>query len=177
MVIKNETNKESRVAGGRDRIRVFRQRDPLLALGTAALFMSQAPPFSEFKLGPWIDTFKGQILRNHYFFSLQNGQVVGYYGWALASHAVARDWIENRRNIAFEECLDGPCVLIMAQRAATRRILAHQARVMRALQADREVAYWKRITPDGMRVVTIDLQAPGVRRAAPDFEIEIFGGG
>jgi len=158
-------------------IRVFRHANPLMALGTAALFMAQAQPFSEFKLGPWIDTFKGQILRKHYFFSQYQGRVVGYYGWALCSHEAAQDWIHNRRVLGYEECLDGPCVLIMAQRAETSRVLAHQAKVMRALAADREVAYWKRIGPDGSgRLVTIDLRAPGVRRPPPDFQIEVVGG-
>lgn len=154
---------------------LFRHRDVLTALGTAALFVSQAQPFHDYAFGPWVDTLKGQILRTHYFFTRRGGQLVGYCGWALTSHDSARDWIDNRRTLSFEECRDGPCVVVMAARALTPAIQRFHTRVMRAIHSDREVTYWKRQTDTGTRLVEVALQAPGVRRPPPDFEIEWVG--
>ncbi len=163
-----------------DGLQPFRLRDPMAAIGTAALFMSQAEPFATFPMGPWLDTFKGMVLRKHYFFTQQlgHGQVVGFCGWALTSHAAARDWIENRRVLSFEDCLDGPCVLVMAFRALARTVNDFQVAVWRAQIADRTVAYWRRQVPTGgTRTVTINLQTPGVRRASGRYTIEEIGQG
>lgn len=156
-------------------LKIFRHRHPLQALGAACLFLSQAEPFSQYRFGAWVDTLKGQILRNHYFFTESHGQIVGYYGWALVSHEAARLWIDNTRELTYEECLDGPCVLIMANRALSRQVLFHQTKVMRALQASRELVYWKRQTPQGARLAQFNLQAPGTRRPETSVPIEIIG--
>lgn len=157
------------------RLALFRHRDPFAALGSAALFVSQAEPFSTYPFGPWMDTIKGQILRNHYVFSQSDGRIVGYCGWALTDHAAAEDWAHGRRTLSFDECRDGPCVVVMAARALTPRVQAFHTHVMRALHWDREVAYWQRQTPAGARLVRVDLQASGVRRKPPDFDIPWIG--
>lgn len=158
-----------------DSIQAFRHKNSLIAIAAAIMFMSEVEPFSNFKFGTWVNTIKGQILRNHYFFSQIGGQIVGYYGWALTSHESAQIWIENRRELSYEECIDGPCVIIMCNRALSSSVLKHQAKLMRILQADREVAYWKRQTPNGTRLVKFNLQSPGVRREKQNCDIKIIG--
>ena len=153
----------------------FRHRNQIIALGAATLFLSEAEPFSSSKFGQWVDTLRGQIVRNHYFFSQVDGRIVGYCGWALTSHETARDWIDNKRMITFEECRDGPCLLVMAVRASEKGIHPYQVMVMRSLHGDREVTYWKRINPKGVRVVAFNLRAPGVRRPLSDIRIELIG--
>jgi hemolysin-activating ACP:hemolysin acyltransferase len=130
--------------------------------------------------GPWVDTLKGQILRGHYFFSQIDGRIVGYVGWALTSHQTAREWIENSREIRFDQCLQGPCVLVMAARADGERVNRHQARILRRLlTGEHEVAYWKRTTPRGTRLFTFRPRTAGTREArdaAQQVNIEWVGG-
>lgn len=157
------------------KIRLIRHRNPMQALGAASLFLSQEPPFSNYPFGMWVDTLKGQILRNHYFFSVLEEQIVGYQAWALTSHEVAQIWIENSRLLTYEECLAGPCVIVMANRALSSNVLRHQVKVTRALHSQSEVVYWKRQTAEGVSLVSYKLQLPGVYRPKTDFQIEILG--
>lgn len=156
-------------------LNAVRHRSPLQALGAASLFLSQVEPFSNYRFGTWVDTLKGQILRNHYFFNESNGQIVGYYGWALVSHEVARLWIDNVRELTYEECLDGPCVLVMCNRALSRQVMFRQLAIMRSLIASHEMIYWKRQTPHGTRLVKFNLQAPGTRRPPASVPIQLVG--
>lgn len=156
-------------------LRLLRFADPVVAVGTAVLFIGREEPFARQPLGAWVDTLHGQIARDHYFFTHRNGQIVGYCGWALASHASARDWIDNRRVLSFEACKDGPCALLMAFRALDRAVNDFQVKTCRTLFADREVAYWLRLTHGRSRLITINLQADGVRRRPEPLPIEIIG--
>ena len=156
-------------------IRNFRHAEPLTALGTACLFMSQVEPFKSAGFGHWVDTLKGQILRKHYFFSQIEGRIVGYCGWALTSHESAQAWVQGTRELSYQECLDGPCLLVMALHASEPRVSPYQVLAMRTLFADRELTYWKRITPQGVRVLRYNLQATGVRRPKLNIEIAELG--
>lgn len=137
------------------RLSLFRHYDPLAALGAAALFLASEDPFNKLPFGHWVETLKGQILRGHYFFSQRDGRIVGYVGWGLTSQRSAEDWIHARRELGFDECRAGPCVVVLAARADGEGVARHQARTLRSLlTGDHQVAYWKRQTAKGTRLFT-----------------------
>lgn len=145
-------------------LKAFRFSDQMKALGTICFFMAGTEPFAEFPMGHWVDTFWGFVRRDHYFFSMQDDRIVGFTGWALASHDAAQDWVQGRRILSYEECLDGPCVLVMASHGLNSRIVRFYSHVIRATYADRETIFWKRPVRDGVRIIRFNLQTDGIRR-------------
>jgi hypothetical protein len=70
-----------------------RFRNPREALGHAVALLRQTEPFASYKFGRFAASLGGHIRRGHYFFTFEDGRMVGDVGWARCTEAVAEDWV------------------------------------------------------------------------------------
>jgi hemolysin-activating ACP:hemolysin acyltransferase len=110
--------------------------------------LCKVPPFDGFNFGTFVRALSGQIHRGHYLFTVKDGDLAGYAGWAMCTEEVARAWVEGRRNPSFEECASGDCWVGMTFYAATREANFYQARRCRRLYPNCKV-FWNRQYADG----------------------------
>lgn len=82
------------------------------AFAAAATFMAHRKPFSGLPFGPMVDSLSGAIRRDHYVVASEDGRVVGFTFWALASADVARRWTEEGYEPTYEEGVDGDTVVL-----------------------------------------------------------------
>jgi hemolysin-activating ACP:hemolysin acyltransferase len=131
-------------------LRLFRPRDPLVALGLAVNHLMSKPAFAQQRFGAWARVLVGQINRGHCCFVLDPANnVVGFLGWAFASEDAAEAWLEGRKSFADEGSPGGDCMIIngwAADTAAVNRILHNAAR--RAARGKRFV-FFKRFYGSG----------------------------
>jgi hypothetical protein len=65
-------------------LRVFRAKDPYIALGLAVSHLMTKPAFAKLQFGDWSRILTGQINRKHYYFAVDSkNQIQGFIGWAL----------------------------------------------------------------------------------------------
>ncbi len=57
-----------------------RFRNPREALGHAVALLRNVEPFASYKFGRFSASLAEQIRRGHYFFTFQDGRLVGYIG-------------------------------------------------------------------------------------------------
>ncbi len=80
------------------------------------------------------------------------------FGWALASQAVAEEWVQGRRQLRDDECLEGDCVIInvlAAEVPDANRVLAEEG--IKVLEGKR-LFYAKRYYRNGR---TRPVRMPG----------------
>ena len=116
-----------------------RFRNPREALGHAVALLRQTEPFASYKFGRFAASLGGQIRRGHYFFTFEDGRMVGYIGWARCSEAVAEAWIGGGDAPAYKDCLEGPCLVAMTFHAKSRHVTFFQARKCREINANCKV--------------------------------------
>lgn len=81
----------------REKLRVFRTKDPYIALGLAVSHLMTKPAFAKLPFGDWSRILTGQINRKHYYFAVDSkNQIQGFIGWALTSKEKAEAWVEGR---------------------------------------------------------------------------------
>src|SRR4051812_46208654 len=70
----------------RENLRVFRAKDPYIALGLAVSHLMTKPAFANLRFGDWSRILTGQINRKHYYFAVdRKNQIQGFMGWAVTS--------------------------------------------------------------------------------------------
>jgi hemolysin-activating ACP:hemolysin acyltransferase len=116
----------------RENLRVFRAKDPYIALGLAVSHLMTKPAFANLRFGDWSRILTGQINRKHYYFAVdRKNQIQGFMGWAVTSKEKAEAWVEGRGAVSFADSRDGDCLIFNAWAANTpevNRFLVSQAR-------------------------------------------------
>lgn len=116
-IASNET--DAATAGGyRMSLEIRQPGSAMAALGAAAHFLAQRPPFATFPAGALIATLHGQVRRRHCLFAVEGQQVRAYLGWALLDAAVAERLAASGRAPAPAEC-EGADVVWLLTVAAT----------------------------------------------------------
>jgi hemolysin-activating ACP:hemolysin acyltransferase len=64
---------------------LFRPDSPVVALGLAVNYLMTKPAFARRLLGDWSRILVGHINRRHFYFVMDDNQVQGFIGWALAT--------------------------------------------------------------------------------------------
>lgn len=134
----------------REKLRVFRAKDPCIALGLAVSHLMTKPAFAKLPFGDWSRILTGQINRKHYYFAVDSkNQIQGFIGWALTSKEKAEAWVEGRGAVTFADSRDGDCLIFNAWAANTpevNRFLVSQAR---EIIQGKDTVYFKRHYKDG----------------------------
>jgi hemolysin-activating ACP:hemolysin acyltransferase len=137
-------------ADPREKLRVFRAKDPYIALGLAVSHLMTKPAFAKLPFGDWSRILTGQINRKHYYFAVDGkNQIQGFIGWALTSREKAEAWVEGRGAVTFADSRDGDCLIFNAWAANTpevNRFLVSQAR---EIIQGKDTVYFKRHYKDG----------------------------
>lgn len=116
-----------------------RFRNPREALGHAVALLRQTEPFASYRFGRLSAALAGQIRRDHYFFTFEDGRIAGYFGWARCTEAVAEAWVGGDTTPAYKDCLEGPCLVAMTFHAKSRHVTFYQARKGREINANCKV--------------------------------------
>ena len=131
-------------------LRVFRAKDPYIALGLAVSHLMTKPAFAKLRFGDWSRILTGQINRKHYYFAVDSkNQIQGFMGWAVTSKEKAEAWVEGRGGLSFEDSRAGDCLIFNAWAASTpeaNRFLVSQAR---EIMEGKDTVYFKRHYKDG----------------------------
>lgn len=130
-------------------LRVFRPDSPAAALGLAVNHMMTKPAFARQAFGEWARILVGQINRKHYCFAIDGKAVQGFAGWALVSRENAEAWLEGRRALSYEDCIQGECLIFNAWSANNFRVHRFMVDEARKIIRDRETLYFKRYYDDG----------------------------
>ena len=134
----------------REKLRVFRAKDPYIALGLAVSHLMTKPAFANLRFGDWSRILTGQINRKHYYFAVDSkNQIQGFMGWAVTSKEKAEAWVEGRGAVSFADSRDGDCLIFNAWAANTpevNRFLVSQAR---EIMQGKDTVYFKRHYKDG----------------------------
>ena len=134
----------------RAKLRVFRAKDPYIALGLAVSHLMTKPAFANLRFGDWSRILTGQINRKHYYFAVDSkNQIQGFMGWAVTSKEKAEAWVEGRGAVSFADSRDGDCLIFNAWAANTpevNRFLVSQAR---EIMQGKDTVYFKRHYKDG----------------------------
>ena len=134
----------------RPALRLYRPRDPRIALGLAVSHLMTRPAFARLRFGEWSRILTGQINRKHYRFVLDDkDRVVGFLGWALATRKAADAWVEGRADFSHDDAKDGPCIIFNAWTANTPQINRFVLDAARQAMLGKETAYFKRLYKDG----------------------------
>ena len=144
----------------REQLRVFRAKDPYIALGLAVSHLMTKPAFANLRFGDWSRILTGQINRKHYYFAVDSkNQIQGFMGWAVTSKEKAEAWVEGRGAVSFADSRDGDCLIFNAWAANTpevNRFLVSQAR---EIMQGKDTVYFKRHYKDGS-TRPVRLRAP-----------------
>ncbi len=137
-------------AAAAPKLAIWKPGNPALALGVAVEFLRRQAIFATLPFGDWSEILIGQVNRGHFYFAVDaQRRVHGMFGWALASQAVAEEWVEGRRQLRNDECLEGDCVIInvlAANSPDANRALAEEG--IKVLEGKR-LFYAKRYYPNG----------------------------
>lgn len=80
------------------------------AVGRAAGMLMIYPSFAQLPFGQITRILAGQINRKHYCFATKNKEVVGFFGWALASEEACEHWLANNDDSLIGDGMAGDCV-------------------------------------------------------------------
>jgi hemolysin-activating ACP:hemolysin acyltransferase len=131
-------------------LRLFRPKQPVVALGLAIDHLMSKPAFASLPFGEWSRVLVGQINRGHYVFAVDSAKrIQGFVGWGLVTRAKAEAWVEGRYALNYQDCLEGDCVLFNAWSANSTRIHRFLVDAARKLIKDSETVYFKRHYKDG----------------------------
>lgn len=129
-------------------LKALRPQNPAHALGLAVNHLMTKTPFRDLKFGAWSRILAGQVNRNHYFFAVENGQIVGFVGWALADRDTAEAWVEgNAEDLG--DPTKGDCLVINVWAADSPRITDFMRAELRKACRDKTAVYARRIFADG----------------------------
>jgi hemolysin-activating ACP:hemolysin acyltransferase len=131
-------------------LRLFRPKQPVVALGLAVDHLMSKPAFASLPFGEWSRVLVGQINRGHYVFAVDsNKRIQGFVGWGLVTHAKAEAWVEGRYVLNYTDCTGGDCVIFNAWSANSTRVHRFLVDAARKLIKDSETVYFKRHYEDG----------------------------
>jgi hemolysin-activating ACP:hemolysin acyltransferase len=140
-------------------LRLFQPRNAVVALGLTVNYLMKRAPFDRLPFGEWSRVLVGQIDRGHYCFVVgENSRIEGFAGWALAGKADAEAWLAGSRDLSFEDCRQGDCVIFSAWAAdgpmAHRFMVDHARRLIK----DKQMMYFKRYYESGrVRLVRLKV--------------------
>ena len=141
-----------------EKYRAVKDSNPYAALGRAVSYMMTKPAFARVPFGHWSKTLTGQINRGHYFFVYEGTRIVGFLGWAFVPEAKAVAWAEGRAEIAFEDSVDGDCIVINAWSADTVSVNRFILERLREIGRNGKRVFAKRFYKDGRtRPVYLDV--------------------
>jgi hemolysin-activating ACP:hemolysin acyltransferase len=130
--------------------RLYRPKQPLIALGLAVNYLMSKPAFANLKFGDWTRILIGQINRTHYYFAVDgDNKVKGFIGWALATKENAEAWVEGRGALSFEDSKEGDCLIFNAWSADSTKVHRFLVDEARKIISDRQTLYFKRYYNDG----------------------------
>lgn len=138
----------------------IRLKDPFKALGHALSLLAKVDPYARYPFGSLVRTVFGQIQRGHYVLTLEGRAVVGYGGWALCSPETAAAWVEGGSVPAYEDCLDGPCPVLVTFHSKSRAATFRQIRHMREIYPGTRV-YFRRDYAARWRTASVANVTPG----------------
>ena len=124
-----------------DKLACLRLPEPTYAFGMAVDLLRLHKPFADFKFGRLASVIRTQIRRNHFVFTFRGSKPVGYAGWALCSHDIAKAWIERRYVPKYEDCLRGEYWVGITFYAENREVTFFQSRYCRKLYPNAKVAF------------------------------------
>jgi hemolysin-activating ACP:hemolysin acyltransferase len=131
-------------------LRLFRPKQPVVALGLAVDHLMSKPAFASLPFGEWSRVLVGQINRGHYVFAVDSAKrIQGFVGWGLVTRAKAEAWVEGGYALTYQDCLEGDCVLFNAWSANSTRVHRFLVDAARKLIKDSETVYFKRHYKDG----------------------------
>jgi hemolysin-activating ACP:hemolysin acyltransferase len=130
-------------------LRALRPDSPTVALGLAVNHLMTKPAFARQTFGEWARILVGQINREHYWFAVDGKIVQGFAGWALTSRENADAWVEDRRTLSYEDCLEGDCLIFNAWSANSSRVQRFMVDEARKIIRHRKAIYAKRYYDDG----------------------------
>jgi len=110
-----------------------RLKDTYKALGLALSVLSKTEPYDRYPFGGLVRTVMGEIQRGHYVLTLEGRRVLGYAGWALCRPETAEAWVAGRAVPCYEDCLNGPCPVLVTFHSKSRAATFRQIRHMRQL--------------------------------------------
>jgi hemolysin-activating ACP:hemolysin acyltransferase len=131
--------------------RVARERNPFAACGRTVSYLMNIPNLARLPFGQMTRLVVGQINRNHYFFVVDNANVIcGYCGWTQASREQADAWLERNVDIGTEHSTTGPVSVINIWQASSTKANAVIIGALRGmLHPSTELVVAKRFYPDG----------------------------
>ena len=116
------------------------------SLGLAVRFLSQYPPFADFKLGKAVKAITQQIGAGHHLVGAIDDQLKAYLGWVRTDTELAEAWIAGSRRLTAKAegaaiavtmlAVDDPALIFPMIREAKRRNLG-------------VAVYWKRLYTGG----------------------------
>jgi hemolysin-activating ACP:hemolysin acyltransferase len=131
-------------------LRIVKPTNAAAALGLAVNHLMLKPAFAALRFGDWSRILVGQVNRGHYCFAMDGrNQVQGFLGWAFASQEHAQAWAEGRRALAFEDCIDGDCMVINAWSANSTSVSRFLLAEARRIAGGKAAVYFKRHYRDG----------------------------
>ena len=153
----------------REKLRVFRAKDPYIALGLAVSHLMTKPAFANLRFGDWSRILTGQINRKHYYFAVDSkNQSQGFMGWAVTSKEKAEAWVEGRGGLSFEDSLEGNCLIFNAWAANTPQANRFLVSKAREIMEGKDTVYFKRHYKDGstrpVRLRVNDFVAQHIRK-------------
>ena len=96
-----------------NKIEIFRNKNIHYSLGLALDLLRRSDLYYKMEAGKLVGMLMGQMKREHYCFLLQNGNVMGYCGWALCEESIARKWINKEYIPSYSECMNGNVLVIV----------------------------------------------------------------
>ena len=134
----------------REKLRVFRAKDPYIALGLAVSHLMTKPAFANLRFGDWSRILTGQINRKHYYFAVDSkNQIQGFMGWAVTSKEKAEAWVEGRGAVSFADSRDGDCLIFNAWAANTPEVNRFLVSHAREIMQGKDTVYFKRHYKNG----------------------------
>lgn len=130
-------------------LRAGRVEDNYKALGIAVSLMMADPSFGRLTFGHWSRILAGQIKRGHYLFAVNEKGPQGFLGWALTSEDKADRWLKGGYDLAYEDSLNGDCLLINAWMARTGVANRFLLRQIRSIGKEQTWVFAKRFYKDG----------------------------
>jgi hemolysin-activating ACP:hemolysin acyltransferase len=131
-------------------LRLFRPRNAVVALGLTVNYLMTRPPFAGLPFGEWSRILAGQIDRGHYSFVIgTDSRIQGFAGWGLATKENAEAWLAGRRDLSYEDCKDGDCVVFNVWAANSPNVHRYMVDNARRLVKDKDTMYFKRYYRDG----------------------------
>ena len=131
-------------------LRLFRSKQPVVALGLAVDHLMSKPAFASLPFGEWSRVLVGQINRGHYVFAVDSTKrIQGFVGWGLVTRDKAEAWVGGRYALNYRDCVEGDCVIFNAWSANSTNVHRFLVDAARKLIKDRETVYFRRHYKDG----------------------------